>query len=54
MVVGEGFEPSKTKSADLQSALVGHLSILPANTLRGQNLAHFSSVCQRALFRNLT
>jgi hypothetical protein len=29
VVVGEGFEPSKAKPADLQSALVDHLSILP-------------------------
>ena len=29
MVVSRGFEPRKTKSADLQSALVGHLSNSP-------------------------
>ena len=29
MVVGEGFEPSKVKPADLQSAPVGHLGIPP-------------------------
>lgn len=34
MVVGRGFEPRKTKSADLQSALVGHLSIPPEQSLK--------------------
>src|ERR1700744_1771906 len=29
MVVGDGFEPSKAKPADLQSAPVGHLGNLP-------------------------
>ena len=29
MVVGTGFEPVKAKPADLQSAPVGHLGILP-------------------------
>lgn len=29
MVVRRGFEPRKAKPADLQSALVGHLSISP-------------------------
>ena len=29
IVVGEGFEPSKAKPADLQSALVDRLSIPP-------------------------
>ena len=33
MVVGEGFEPSKAKPADLQSALVDHLSTLPKHKL---------------------
>jgi hypothetical protein len=28
-VVGDGFEPSKAKPADLQSAPVGHLGNLP-------------------------
>lgn len=32
LVVGRaGFEPAKTRSADLQSALVGRLSISPTN-----------------------
>ena len=31
IVVGEGFEPSKAKPADLQSALVDRLSIPPQN-----------------------
>ena len=29
VVVGDGFEPSKAKPADLQSAPVGHLGNLP-------------------------
>ena len=32
IVVGEGFEPSKAKPADLQSALVDRLSIPPSIT----------------------
>ena len=37
MVVRRGFEPRKAKPADLQSALVGHLSISP-NMKPGQTL----------------
>ncbi len=37
MVVRRGFEPRKTKSADLQSALVGHLSISPKNNTVRKN-----------------
>lgn len=42
VVVRRGFEPRKTKSADLQSALVGHLSISPNSKNRSNTEAEYS------------
>gem|GEM_PF-1349970 len=46
MVVGEGFEPSKAKPADLQSAPVDRLGILPMLKHAEKRLIHHFTNCK--------
>ena len=44
VVVGDGFEPSKAKPADLQSAPVGHLGNLPTDARPHSKPCHAPSL----------
>ena len=48
MVVGLGFEPRKSKTADLQSAPFGHFGTLPCVVKRKQYLKN-ELLCQREM-----
>ena len=53
---GEGFEPPEVKPADLQSALVGHLSIRPKWIPLGERDGDPTMIARRAgprLFHNM-